>query len=97
MRRMTVGIEPIVWATVAILGIAAVAFVVQEFLPPFLLREPREAAAVDRSFVENGRVFCRVQDADIDVDACVGCAHLRVMDGRGMFIVCGGRAAAVTN
>ncbi len=93
---MTVGIEPIVWATVAILGIAALAFVGAELLPPFLLHEPRPTGPrADRSFVENGRVFCRVQRADIDVDACVGCPHLRVMDGRGSFIVCDGRAAAV--
>jgi hypothetical protein len=44
--------------------------------------------------VTNGRVSCRVQGVDIDVDECVGCPHLRVMDGRGSFIVCDGRAAA---
>jgi len=97
MQCMTVDFEPIVWAVAAILGIGTLVLIGADLLPPFLLHEPRPTTNVDRSIVENGRVFCRVQRADIDVDACVGCPHLRVMEGRGSFIVCDGRAAAVPN
>jgi hypothetical protein len=94
MRSMTVGIEPIVWTAATLLVLAVLAFVA-ELLPPFLLHESRSVPVpADHSIVANGRVFCRVQRADIDVDECVGCPHLRVMDGRGTFVVCDGRAAA---
>jgi hypothetical protein len=95
MRNMTVGIEPIIWTAAALLGLVTLAFVGVELLPSFLFHEPRPTHRRDgRSLVTNGRVSCRVQGVDIDVDECVGCPHLRVMDGRGSFIVCDGRAAA---
>lgn len=92
---MTVGTELVVWTATALLVIVAVAFIGAELLPPSLFREQRSSdRSADRANVTTGRVFCRVQRADIDVDQCVGCPHLRVMDGRGAFIVCDGRAAA---
>jgi hypothetical protein len=92
---MTVGTELIVWTAAALLGLVTVALVGAELLPSFLFHEPRPTDRREgRSLVTNGRVSCRVQRADIDLDACVGCPHLRVLDGRGSFIVCDGRAAA---
>jgi hypothetical protein len=92
---MTVGTELIVWTAAALLIVVTVAFVGAELLPSFLFHEPRPTHRREgRSLVANGRVFCRVQRTDIDLDACVGCPHLRVMDGRGSFIVCDGRAAS---
>lgn len=96
MRGVTGGIEPIVWTASALLGLVAAAYVVGALLPHFPFHEPRSTRPhADRSYVAAGRVFCRVQRADVDLDECVGCPHLRVMDGRGSFIVCDGRAAAV--
>ena len=92
---MTLGIEPLVWMAAALLGFVAVAFVVAELVPSFLFHDTRSIhRSTARSRVTNGRVFCRVQSADIDFDDCIGCPHLRVMDGRGSYIVCDGRAAA---
>jgi hypothetical protein len=92
---MTGGIEPILWTATALLCLAAAAYVVATLLPPFLFHEPGSTRSVaDRSLVAGGRVFCRLQGSDVDLDECVGCPHLRVMDGRASFIVCDGRAAA---
>lgn len=92
---MTVGTELIVWTATALLVVVTVAFIGAELLPSFLFHEQRSSyLSADRANVTTGRVFCRVQRADLDVDQCVGCPHLRVMDGRGAFIVCDGRAAA---
>ena len=69
------------------------AFAGATLLPPFLLHESWSTRPRDRrSTVTNGRVFCRVDHAEIDLDQCVGCPHLRLFDGRGSFIVCDGRA-----
>lgn len=92
---MTVETLPIVWIAAALLGLVALAFVGAELLPSLLFHEPRSThPRTARSLVANGRVFCRIQGADIDVDNCIGCPHLRVMDGRASYIVCDGRAAA---
>jgi hypothetical protein len=91
---MPVETLPIVWMAVVLLGLVALAFVGAELVPSFLFHESRSTKRAGRSRVTNGRVFCRVQDADIDFDNCIGCPHLRVMDGRGSYIVCDGRAAA---
>jgi len=95
---MTDGIEPIVWTAGALLGLVTLVFAGASFLPSILFHEQRTKHPRDgRSFVTNGRVFCRVQDADIGIDQCVGCKHLRVLDGRGSYIVCDGRAAAAVS
>jgi len=95
MRSMTIGIEPIVWTAAALLGLVTLAFVGAVLLPSFLFHESRSThPRTARSLVTNGRVFCRVQDAYIDIDNCIGCPHLRALDGRGLYIVCDGRAAA---
>ena len=94
---MTVETLPIVWIAAALLALVTLAFVGAELLPSLLFHEPRSThPRTARSLVTNGRVFCRVQDADIDFDNCIGCPHLRVLDGRGSYIVCDGRAAAIT-
>jgi len=53
--------------------------------------------STDRSHVQDGRVFCRVERADIDVDDCIGCTHLRLLDGSGEYIVCDGQRPATVN
>lgn len=95
MLSMTVGMEPIVWMAAALLALVTLAFVGVELLPSFLFREPRSThPRAGRSLVTNGRVSCRVHGIDIDLDECVGCPHLRVLDARRSFIVCDGHAAA---
>ena len=95
---MTDGIGIIVWTASAVLGLVAVAFVGAALVPAFVFHRRRHAdIASNRSNVQNGRVFCRLRRADIDVDECVGCAHLRLFDGRGKFIVCDGRIPATVN
>jgi len=90
---MTVGIEPLVWTAGALLVLTTLAFVGATVLPPFLLHEGRsKPQRHSGANVTNGRVFCRVNGSDIDLDQCLGCPHLRVFDGRGSFIVCDGRA-----
>ena len=95
---MTLGIGPLVWMAAALLGLVGVAFVVAELVPSLLFHDTRSIhPRTARSRVTNGRVFCRVQRADIDFDNCIGCTHLRVMDGRMSYIVCDGRAAVAIN
>lgn len=90
---MTIGIEPLVWTATALLALTTLALVGATLLAPFLLHEGRSKPQRDsRSNVTNGRVFCRINRADVDLDECLGCPHLRVFDGRGSFIVCDGRA-----
>ncbi len=96
---MTSGIEPIVWTAAALLGLVAAAYIGAALVPDLLFHQRwftrRQNAG--RSHVTDGRVFCRARRADIDVDECVGCPHLRVMDGSGSFIVCDGRAVAAVS
>lgn len=95
---MTDEIEIIIWAAGAVLGLVTAAFLGASLVPAFVLHQRRSAyVGSDRSHVEGGRVFCRVERADIDVDACVGCAHLRQFDGSGKFIVCDRRGTATVN
>ena len=92
------GIGIIVWTAGAVLGLVAVAFLGAALLPAFVLRQRRYVhVSADRSDVQGGRVFCRVQRADVDVDHCVGCAYLRQFDGSGKFIVCDGRRPATVS
>jgi hypothetical protein len=92
---MTDGIGIIVWTAGAVLGLVTVAFLGAALVPAFVFHQQRYAhVRANRSHVQNGRVFCRVEGADIDVDDCVGCAHLRLFDGSGKFIVCDGRRPA---
>jgi hypothetical protein len=94
---MTDQIGIIVWTAAAVLGLVTAAFL-GAALPGFLFRQRRHAdIGANRSLVQGGRVFCRVRRADIDVDACAGCAHLRLFDGSGKFIVCDGRRPATVN
>lgn len=88
--------DPVVWAAAALLGLVAATYVFAALLPPAIRSRQRRSmlARADRSYVTGGRVFCRVQRVDVDVDGCVGCPYLRVMDGTGAFIVCDGRAVA---
>jgi hypothetical protein len=90
---MTDGVSIIVWTAGALLGLVAAAFAGAALVPAFVLHQRRSHPRADRSVITAGRVFCRARRADIDVDTCVGCPHLRVMDGSGTFIVCDGRAA----
>lgn len=95
---MTDQIGMIVWTAGAVLGLVAAAFLGAALVPAFVLRERRyEHVGANRSYVHGGRVFCRVERADIEVDACVGCTHLRLFDGSGKFIVCDGRRPATVN
>ena len=95
---MTDGIGIIVWTAGAVLGLVTAAFLGAALVPAFVFHQRRFAhVGPNRSHLEAGRVFCRVQGADIDVDACVGCAHLRQLDGSGKFIVCDGRRPATVN
>jgi hypothetical protein len=95
---MTDEIGIIVWTASAVLGLVAVAFLGAALVPAFVFRQRSHAGiASNRSHVQDGRVFCRRQRADIDVDDCLGCAHLRLFDGRGKFIVCDGRIPATVN
>ena len=95
---MTDGIGIVVWTAAAVLGLVTAAFLGAGLVPAFLFHERRDAdPGSNRSHVQNGRVFCRLERADIDVDECVGCAHLRLFDGRGKFIVCDGRIPATVN
>jgi hypothetical protein len=93
---MTTEMDVIAWAAAALLGLVAAAYVFAALLPPAIRSHQRRSmlARADRSYVRDGRVFCRVHRVDVDVDSCVGCPHLRVMDGRGSFIVCDGPAVA---
>jgi len=85
----------VVWTAGALLGLVTVAFLGAALVPPFVFHQRRLARVrASRSHVQNGRVFCRVERADIDVDLCVGCAHLRLLDGNGKFIVCDGQMPA---
>jgi hypothetical protein len=93
--NVTDGISLLIWTAGALLGLVTAAFLGVALAPAFVFhRRPSFARRTDRSFIRDGRVFCRAQGSDIDVDACVGCAHLRELDGGGAFIVCDGRAAA---
>jgi hypothetical protein len=95
---MTDGIAIIVWSAGALLGLVTAAFLGAALVPAFVFHQRRRAhIGSDRSPVQNGRVFCRVERADIDVDQCVGCAHLRLFDGSGKFIVCDGRRPVTVN
>jgi len=85
----------LVWTAAVLLALVAAAYLSAALLPALRFHQRRSMLArADRSYVTDGRVFCRVRRVDVDVNGCVGCAHLRVMDGRGSFIVCDGRAAA---
>ncbi len=85
----------LVGTAAALLALVAAAYLSAALLPALRFHQRRSMLArADRSYVTGGRVFCRVQRADVDVKKCVGCPHLRVMDGRGSFIVCDGPAVA---
>ena len=95
---MTDGIGIIVWTAGAVLGLVTAAFLGAALVPGFVFHQRRHAdIGANRSHVQGGRVFCRVKGADIDVDDCVGCAHLRLFDGSGKFIVCDGRRPATVD
>ena len=95
---MTDGIGIIVWTAGAVLSLVAAAFFGAAIVPAFVFNQRRHAdVGANRSHVQDGRVFCRVRQADIDVDDCVGCAHLRLFDGRGKFIVCDGWKPVTVN
>jgi hypothetical protein len=95
---MTDGIAIIVWSAGALLGLVTAAFLGAALVPAFVFHQRRLARVrANRSHVQHGRVFCRVERADIDIDNCVGCAHLRLLDGSGKFIVCDGQMPATVN
>ena len=94
---MTDGIGIIVWTAGAVLGLITTAFLGAALVPAFVFHQRRLARVTNRSAVQAGRVFCRVQGADVDVDDCVGCTHLRLFDGSGKFIVCDGQRPATVN
>ena len=95
---MTDGIAIIVWTAGALLGLVTAAFFGAALVPAFVFHQRRYAhITTNRSHVQDGRVFCRVEGADIDVDDCVGCAHLRLLDVSGKFIVCDGQRPATVN
>ncbi len=92
---MTSGMDLLVWTAAVLLALVAAAYLSAALLPALRFHQRRSMLArADRSYVADGRVFCRVRRADVAVDRCVGCPHLRVMDGRGSFIVCDGPAVA---
>jgi hypothetical protein len=95
---MTDGLGVIVWTAGAVLTLVTAAFAGSALVPAFVFHQRRYARiTANRCHVEDGRVFCRVERADIDVDDCVGCAHLRLLDGSGKFIVCDGQRPATVN
>ena len=95
---MTDSIGIIVWTAGAVLGLVTAAFLCAALVPAFVFHQRRYSQVnANRSHVQGGRVFCRVEGADIDVDNCLGCAHLRQLDGIGKFIVCDGRRPATVN
>ena len=95
---MTDQIGIIVWSAGAVLGLVTAAFLGAALVPGFVFHQRRHAdIGANRSLIQDGRLFCRVRGADIAVDDCVGCAHLRLFDGSGKFIVCDGRRLATVN
>jgi len=90
---MNPGIEPLVWAATALLALVAVAFIGASLLPDFLQHERSSSPPRgSRALVTDGRVFCPAERAEIDLDECIRCAHLRGFNARGAFVVCAVRS-----
>jgi hypothetical protein len=86
---MNPDIEALVWAATVLLALVTVAFIGASLLRGFLFHQ-RSSPPLrgTRALVTNGRVFCPAESAEIELDRCIGCPHLRRFDARGSYVIC---------